>query len=76
METQYIWVASAIILLLVEFWAINSVLKSGGHATSRLMWLAIIIFVPLFGMLAWLIVGPRVHNSTALHHKAHRSRSH
>ena len=76
METQYIWVASAIILLPVEFWAINSVLKSGGHATSRLMWLAIIIFVPLFGMLAWLIGGPRVHNSTSLHHRAHRSRSH
>lgn len=57
MQIEQIWVVLAIILLLFEFWTISRVLKSAAPASSRLMWIAIIIFVPLFGMLAWLVVG-------------------
>ena len=59
MQIEQIWVVLAIILLLFEFWTISRVLKSAAPASSRLMWIAIIIFVPLFGMLAWLVAGPR-----------------
>ncbi|MBP3865528.1 MAG: PLDc_N domain-containing protein [Pseudomonas sp.] len=49
----------AIILVLLELWAIRGVMKSGARSSSRLMWIAIIIFAPLLGMLAWLVAGPR-----------------
>ena len=52
MQIEQIWVVLAIILLLIEFWTISRVLKSAAPASSRLMWVAVIIFVPLFGMLA------------------------
>ena len=61
MQIEQIWVVLAIILLLFEFWTISRVLKSAAPASSRLMWIAIIIFVPLFGMLAWLVVGSKKH---------------
>ena len=59
MQIEQIWVVLAIILLLFEFWTISRVLKSAAPASSRLMWIAIIIFAPLLGMLAWLVAGPR-----------------
>ena len=61
MQIEQIWVVLAIILLLFEFWTISRVLKSAAPASSRLMWIAIIIFVPLFGMLAWLVAGSKKH---------------
>ena len=62
MQIETIWVVLAIILVLLELWAIRGVMKSGARSSSRLMWIAIIIFAPLLGMLgmlAWLVAGPR-----------------
>ncbi|MCT8951443.1 PLD nuclease N-terminal domain-containing protein [Pseudomonas lundensis] len=59
MQIEYIWVALAIVVLLLELWAIKSVLKSGANVNSRCMWVAVLIFVPLLGLVAWLIAGPK-----------------
>lgn len=59
MQIEYIWVALAIVVLLLELWAIKSVLKSGAYVNSRCMWVAVLIFVPLLGLVAWLIAGPK-----------------
>lgn len=59
MQIEYIWVALAIVVLLLELWAIKSVLKSGANVNSRCMWVAVLIFVPLLGLVAWLIGGPK-----------------
>ena len=59
MQIETIWVVLAIILVLLELWAIRGVMKSGARSSSRLMWIAIIIFAPLLGMLAWLIAKPK-----------------
>ncbi|OZY59370.1 hypothetical protein CJF39_11650 [Pseudomonas lundensis] len=59
MQIEYIWVALAVVVLLLELWAIKSVLKSGANVNSRCMWVAVLIFVPLLGLLAWLIAGPK-----------------
>ena len=59
MQIETIWVVLAIILVLLELWAIRGVMKSGARSSSRLMWIAIIIFAPLLGMLEWLVAGPR-----------------
>ena len=63
MQIEYIWVALAIVVLLLELWAIKSVLKSGANVNSRCMWVAVLIFVPLLGLVAWLIAGPKLLTS-------------
>lgn len=59
METHYIWIGLAVILLLVELWAINVVLRSTGGWETKGLWLIILIFVPLFGLIAWAMFGPK-----------------
>lgn len=59
MQIEHVWILLAIILVLLELWAIRGVLRSGASSSTRGMWLAIVIFVPLFGMLAWLCFGSK-----------------
>ncbi|TFF14036.1 hypothetical protein EXW72_06655 [Pseudomonas sp. BCA14] len=59
MQIEYIWIGLAVILLLVELWAINTVLRSTGGWESKGFWLVILIFVPLFGLIAWAMFGPK-----------------
>ncbi len=35
MQIEYVWIALAVLLLLVELWAIRSVLKSGRSAGTK-----------------------------------------
>jgi hypothetical protein len=58
MEIQYIWIALAVILLLLELWAINIVLRSTSGWETKGLWLVILIFVPLVGLIAWAMLGP------------------
>ncbi|WP_300720021.1 PLDc N-terminal domain-containing protein [Pseudomonas sp.] len=59
MQIEHVWIALAVILVLLELWAIRGILRSGASSSTRGMWLAIVIFLPLFGMLAWLGFGPK-----------------
>ena len=47
MQIEYIWIALAVILLLLELWAINIVLRSTSGWETKGLWLVILIFVPL-----------------------------
>ena len=59
MEINYIWIALAVILLLLELWAINAVLRSTSGWETKGLWLIILIFVPLLGLIAWAMFGPK-----------------
>jgi magnesium-transporting ATPase (P-type) len=59
MEINYIWIALAVILLLLELWAINTVLRSTSGWETKGLWLVILIFVPLLGLIAWAMFGPK-----------------
>ena len=59
MEIQYIWIGLAVILLLLELWAINVVLRSTSGWETKGLWLVILIFVPLLGLIAWAMFGPK-----------------
>jgi len=59
MQTEYVWIGLAVILLLLELWAINIVLRSTGGWETKGLWLIILIFVPLFGLIAWAMFGPK-----------------
>ena len=47
------------ILLVLDLWAIISVIGSGAGTGSKVIWVLVILFLPLVGFIAWLIAGPR-----------------
>lgn len=59
MQLEYIWIALAVFLLLLELWAINVVLRSTSGWETKGLWLVILIFVPLLGLIAWAMFGPK-----------------
>ncbi|WP_443696215.1 PLD nuclease N-terminal domain-containing protein [Pseudomonas sp.] len=59
MQIEYIWIALAVILLLLELWAINIVLRSTSGWETKGLWLVVLIFVPLLGLIAWVMAGPK-----------------
>lgn len=59
MHLEYIWIILAVILLLLELWAINIVLRSTGGWVTKGLWIVVLIFVPLLGLIAWAMFGPK-----------------
>lgn len=59
MQLEYVWIGLAVIVLLLELWAINTVLRSTSGWETKGLWLVILIFVPLFGLIAWALFGPK-----------------
>ena len=59
MQLEYIWIVLAVILLLLDLWAINVVLRSTSGWETKGLWLVILIFVPLLGLILWALFGPK-----------------
>ncbi|MGF6288122.1 PLD nuclease N-terminal domain-containing protein [Pseudomonas silensiensis] len=59
MQTETIWIVLAAILVVIELWAINKVRKAEGKSSNKLVWMVVIVFVPLFGLIAWALAGPK-----------------
>ncbi|KQZ91597.1 MULTISPECIES: PLD nuclease N-terminal domain-containing protein [unclassified Pseudomonas] len=64
MHFEPTWIVLAAVLLIIELWAINRLRKSEGKASTRGVWMVVIVFVPLLGLIAWALAGPKqiVHN--------------
>ncbi|MCK8666593.1 PLD nuclease N-terminal domain-containing protein [Pseudomonas azerbaijanoccidens] len=64
MHFEPTWIVLAAVLLLIELWAINRLRKSEGKASTRGVWMVVIVFVPLLGLIAWALAGPKqiAHN--------------
>jgi hypothetical protein len=67
MHIETVWIVLAAVLLLIELWAINRVRKSEGKSSTKGVWIVLIVFVPLFGLIAWALAGPKhiTHGSTS-----------
>ena len=48
-----------LIILALEIWAIINVLKSGAETGMKILWVLLIIFLPVLGLVIWAIAGPR-----------------
>lgn len=59
MQTEYFWIGAAVIVLLLDLWAINSVMRSSKSSANKIGWLAIIFLLPLLGLVIWGVAGPR-----------------
>ncbi len=48
-----------LLVLIVDVWAIINIIGSSASTTSKVVWIVVIILLPLFGLILWLIFGPR-----------------
>ncbi|PPB81176.1 phospholipase D-like protein [Albidovulum inexpectatum] len=47
------------ILLVLDVWAIVSILSSSSSTGNKVLWTLLVILLPLVGFIIWLIAGPR-----------------
>ena len=48
-----------LIILALDIWAINNVLKSGADTGMKIVWVLLILLLPVLGLIIWAIAGPR-----------------
>ena len=48
-----------LIILALDIWAIINVLKSDAQTGMKIVWVLLIIFLPVLGLVIWAIAGPR-----------------
>lgn len=54
-----------IILLVLDIWAIVSIVQSSASGGAKLLWSIGIIIFPLVGFIVWYFVGPRGRSAIA-----------
>lgn len=59
MEHGYLWITLAVLLALLEVWAIKRIIGSPARAENKMMWIIFVVFLPVLGLLAWGISGPK-----------------
>ncbi|MCV2868864.1 PLD nuclease N-terminal domain-containing protein [Defluviimonas sp. WL0002] len=48
----------AFILLVLDVWALVSILGSSASTGRKVLWALLVIILPLIGFIIWLIAGP------------------
>ncbi|MBU2962682.1 PLD nuclease N-terminal domain-containing protein [Citreicella sp. C3M06] len=53
------------IVLVLDIWAIVSILGSSASTGSKVLWTLLVIVLPVLGFIIWLIAGPRSSRNIA-----------
>ena len=48
-----------IIILIVDIWAILNIFQSSVDTFKKALWIALVLVVPLLGVVVWYFAGPR-----------------
>ena len=48
-----------LLLLIADIWAIVKTVQSGASTGAKVLWIVLILFLPLLGLILWLIFGPK-----------------
>ncbi|SDJ27057.1 PLDc N-terminal domain-containing protein [Pseudomonas abietaniphila] len=59
MEVTFFWAALAVIVLLVDLWAIASVWHTTKSSGTKVGWAILLLVLPVVGLVIWGIAGPR-----------------
>ena len=46
-------------ILALDIWAIINVIKSGAETGVKILWVLLIVFLPVLGLIIWALAGPR-----------------
>jgi hypothetical protein len=49
---------ASVLVLLLDIWALISILQGGGTPVEKLIWVIIILVLPLVGFVLWYLIGP------------------
>ena len=47
-----------LVILIADIYAIIQVLGSGASTGTKLLWILLILFLPVVGLIIWLLAGP------------------
>lgn len=56
---SYFWLFCAVIILLLDLWAIISVWRSDKSHATKILWAVLLLCLPLVGLVIWGVSGPR-----------------
>lgn len=59
MQMHYFWIGVAVVVLLLDLWVINSVLRSDKASGIKSMWVVLVLLLPVVGVAIWGVYGPR-----------------
>lgn len=48
-----------LIWLIIVIWAIVKVAKSSAGGVAKLLWILILLFFPVIGLIFWFLLGPK-----------------
>ncbi|MGH8436031.1 MAG: PLDc N-terminal domain-containing protein [Pseudomonas sp.] len=48
-----------LIILALDIWAILNVIKSSAETGMKIIWVLLILFLPVLGLIIWAVAGPR-----------------
>ncbi|MEX2470404.1 MAG: PLDc N-terminal domain-containing protein [Pseudohongiellaceae bacterium] len=48
-----------LIWLVVVIWAIIQVAQSSASGTEKLVWILVMLFLPVIGVIIWFFIGPK-----------------
>lgn len=48
-----------LLLLILDLWALVSILNSPRDTGTKVLWVLLVLLLPLLGFLLWLFAGPR-----------------
>lgn len=46
-------------ILVLDIWAIINVVKSNAETAMKVVWVLLIVFLPVLGLIIWALAGPR-----------------
>ncbi|SDL48116.1 PLD nuclease N-terminal domain-containing protein [Paracoccus chinensis] len=48
-----------LIIFVLDIWAIASIINSGATGRSKIIWVLVVAILPVAGLIAWWIAGPK-----------------
>ncbi len=55
----------SLLVLVLDIWAIVSIVGSSASTSSKVLWSLLVILLPVVGFVLWLIFGPRATKGMA-----------
>lgn len=49
----------SLVILALDIWAIINVVKSNAETLMKVIWVLLIVFLPVLGLIIWALAGPR-----------------
>lgn len=49
----------SLVILALDIWAIINVVKSSAETGMKVLWVMLIVFLPVLGLIIWALAGPR-----------------